>query len=174
MGGKRVGILGLGSIGSEVAKRLEAFGCIISYNSRNKKPSVPFPYYSNVIDLASNSDALIVCCELNKETFHIVSKDVMAALGTNGIVINVGRGALVDEKELVRCLVQGEIGGAGLDVFENEPNVPKELLELDNVVLSPHKAVITSESFAAIHELILANLDAFFSDKPLFSLVKND
>ncbi|MCL7027354.1 hypothetical protein MKW94_028041 [Papaver nudicaule] len=173
LGGKRVGILGLGSIGWEVAKRVEAFGCIIAYNSRNKKPSVPFPYYSNVIDLASNSDVLIVCCELNEETFHIVSKDVMAELGTNGIVINVGRGALVDEKELVRCLVQREIGGAGLDVFESEPNVPKELLELDNVVLSQHIGGITSESSAAIHELILANVDAFFSGKPLLSLVKN-
>ncbi|KAI3915335.1 hypothetical protein MKX01_035594 [Papaver californicum] len=174
LGGKRVGILGLGSIGSEVAKRLEAFRCIISYNSRNKKLSVPFPYYSNVIDLASNSDVLIVSCELNKETFHIINKDVMSALGKNGIIINVGRGALVDEKELVRCLVQREIGGAGLDVFENEPDVPKELFGFDNVVLSPHKAVLTSESFAALHELILANLDAFFSDKPLLSLVKND
>ncbi|KAI3982493.1 hypothetical protein MKX01_031232 [Papaver californicum] len=149
LGGKRVGILGLGSIGLEVAKRLEAFGCIISYNSRNKKLSVTFPYYSNVIDLASNSDVLIVSCEVNKETFHIINKDVMSALGKNGIIINVGRGPLVDEKELVWCLVQREIGGAGLDIFENEPDVLKELFELDNVVLSPHKAVITSESFAA-------------------------
>ncbi|RZC57606.1 hypothetical protein C5167_004905 [Papaver somniferum] len=98
----------------------------------------------------------------------------MLALGKNGIIINVGRGALIDETELVWCLVQREIGGAGLDVFENEPNVPKELFELDNVVLSPHKAVLTSESFEALHELILANLDAFFSDKPLLFLVKND
>ncbi|OVA00172.1 D-isomer specific 2-hydroxyacid dehydrogenase [Macleaya cordata] len=174
LGGKRVGIVGLGSIGSEVAKRLEAFGCVISYNSRKKKPSVPFPYYSNVIDLAANSDVLIISCELNNETFHIINKDVMSALGKKGVIINVGRGALIDEKELVRCLVKGEIGGAGLDVFENEPHVPKELFELDNVVLAPHKAVLTPESFSALHELVIANLEAFFSNKPLVSLVKND
>ncbi|KAI3944378.1 hypothetical protein MKW98_006539 [Papaver atlanticum] len=98
----------------------------------------------------------------------------MLALGEKGMIINVGRGGLIDEKELVRCLVQGEIGGAGLDVFENEPYVPTELLELDNVVLSPHKEVVTLESFSALHELLIANLDAFFSGKPLLSLVKNE
>ncbi|KAI3982490.1 hypothetical protein MKX01_031229 [Papaver californicum] len=174
LGGKRVGIVGLGSIGSEVAKRLEAFGCIISYNSRNKKLTAPFPYYSNVFDLASNNDILVICCELNEETFHIINKEVMLALGKKGMIINVGRGALIDEKELVRCLVQGDIGGAGFDVFENEPHVPTELLGLDNVVLSPHKAVLTPESFSALHELSMANLHAIFSGKPMLSLVKNE
>ncbi|KAF5181016.1 Glyoxylate/hydroxypyruvate reductase B [Thalictrum thalictroides] len=171
VGGKRVGIIGLGSIGSEVAKRLQAFGCSIAYNSRKKKESVSFPYYSNVTDLAANSDALILCCALTEETHHIINKDVLSALGKEGVVINIGRGALIDEKELVRCLVQGEIGGAGLDVFENEPNVPKELFELDNVVMTPHSAVRTPESFSALHELTVANLEAFFSNKPLLSPV---
>ncbi|KAF6133922.1 hypothetical protein GIB67_040686 [Kingdonia uniflora] len=170
--GKRVGIIGLGSIGSQVAKRLEAFGCIISYNSRNKKLSVCYPYFANVHELAANSDVLIATCALTEKTYHIINKDVLLALGKEGVVINVGRGALIDEKELVRSLVQGEIGGAGLDVFENEPNVPKELFELDNVVLSPHKAVLTLESFSDLHELIIANLDAFFSNKPLLTPVK--
>ncbi|KAI3918079.1 hypothetical protein MKX01_041399 [Papaver californicum] len=174
LSGKRVGILGLGSIGSEVAKRLEAFSCIISYTSRTKKPSVPFSYYSNVLDLASNNDILILTCDLNKETFHIINKDVMSALGKKGIIINVGRGALVDEKEMVRRLVQEEIGGAGLDVFENEPYVPVELLEMDNVVLAPHIAVVTVESYSALHELVISNLEAFFSNKPLLSSVKYD
>ncbi|XP_026409497.1 glyoxylate/hydroxypyruvate reductase HPR3-like isoform X1 [Papaver somniferum] len=172
LSGKRVGILGLGSIGSEVAKRLEAFSCVISYTSRTKKPSVPFSYYPNVIDLASHNDILILTCSLNKETFHIINKDVMSALGKKGIIINVGRGALVDEKEMVRCLVQGEIGGAGLDVFEKEPYIPEELLEKDNIVLAPHVAVVTVESYSALHELIISNLEAFFSNKPLLSLVK--
>ncbi|KAK9145124.1 hypothetical protein Sjap_005027 [Stephania japonica] len=169
--GKRVGILGLGRIGSEIAKRIEAFGCIISYNSRKKRPSVPYPYYSNANDLASNSDILILSCALTAETHHIVNKSIMSALGKKGIIINVGRGALVDEKELVHFLVNGEIGGAGLDVFENEPDVPKELVELDNVVVSPHKAVLTPESLAATFDLAMANLDAFFSNKPLLSQV---
>ncbi|MBA0844786.1 hypothetical protein Goarm_023117, partial [Gossypium armourianum] len=140
LGGKRVGIVGLGSIGSEVAKRLSAFGCTIAYTSRNKKQSVPFPFYANVRDLAANSDVLVLCCALTKETYHLVNKDVMVALGKEGVIINVGRGSLINEKELVQCLVGGEIGGAGLDVYENEPNVPKELFGLDNVVLSPHSA----------------------------------
>ncbi|KAI3923404.1 hypothetical protein MKW92_030005 [Papaver armeniacum] len=98
----------------------------------------------------------------------------MSALGKKGIIINVGRGALADEKEKVRCLVQGELGGAGLDVFENEPHVPKELIEMDNVVLTHHNAVKTLESYTDLHELVLSNLEAFFSNKPLLSLVKYD
>ena len=174
LGGKRVGIVGLGNIGSQIAKRLVAFGCSIAYNSRKKKPSVPFPYYANVWDLAANSDVLIVCCALTEDTHHIINKDVTTALGKEGVIINVGRGPLVDEKELVQFLVRGEIGGAGLDVFENEPDVPKELFKLDNVVLSPHCAVVTLESFAALHDLVMANLKAFFSNKPLVSLVQNE
>ncbi|KAK3224737.1 hypothetical protein Dsin_004599 [Dipteronia sinensis] len=172
LGGKRIGIVGLGNIGSQVAKRLEAFGCIISYNSRRKKPSVPFAYYANIYDLAVNSDVLMVCCALTEETHHIVNKEVMAALGKEGVIINVGRGALIDEKEMVRFLVRGEIGGVGLDVFENEPDVPKELFQLDNVVLSPHSAVATPECFDALEELIIFNLKAFFSHEPLRSLVE--
>ncbi|PHU28326.1 Glyoxylate/hydroxypyruvate reductase HPR3 [Capsicum chinense] len=167
VGGKRVGIVGLGSIGSRVAKRLEAFGCTIAYTSKRKKPNVSFPFHSNIHDLAINSDVLILCCSLTKETHHIVGKEALTALGKEGIVINVGRGALVDEKELVQFLKRGEIGGAGLDVYENEPNVPKELFGLDNVVLSPHMAVFTPESFQVLEELFSYNLEAFFSNKPL-------
>ncbi|XP_022737166.1 glyoxylate/hydroxypyruvate reductase HPR3-like [Durio zibethinus] len=174
LGGKQVGIVGLGSIGSEVAKRLSAFRCSIAYTSRKKKQSVPFPFYANVCDLAANSDVLILCCALTEETYHIITKDVMVALGKTGVIINVGRGSLIDEKELVQCLVRGEIDGAGLDVFENEPNVPKELFGLDNVVLSPHCAVMTPQSFEALLQLISANLKAFFSNKPLLSVVSNE
>ncbi|XP_042512720.1 glyoxylate/hydroxypyruvate reductase HPR3-like [Macadamia integrifolia] len=167
--GKRVGIVGLGQIGSEVAKRLLAFGCSISYNSRKKKPSIAFPYYSDVRDLAANSVVLILCCALTKETHHIINRDVLLELGEKGVIINVGRDDLIDEKELILCLMQREIGGAGLDVIENEPDVPKELLVLDNVKLSPHRAVWTPESLLSLQDLTIANLEAFFSDKPLVS-----
>ncbi|KAJ8555696.1 hypothetical protein K7X08_013192 [Anisodus acutangulus] len=167
VGGKRVGIVGLGSIGSRVGKRLEAFGCNIAYTSKRMKPNVSFPFHSNIHDLAISSDVLILCCSLTKETHCIVDKNVLNALGKEGIVINVGRGALVDEKELVQCLKRGEIGGAGLDVYENEPHVPEVLFGLDNVVLSPHVAVLTPESFEALEELFTYNLEAFFSNKPL-------
>ncbi|KAJ8766191.1 hypothetical protein K2173_021708 [Erythroxylum novogranatense] len=169
--GKRAGIVGLGAIGSEVAKRLMAFGCTIAYNSRKKKPSVLFPFYSTVCDLAANSDILIITCSLTPKTRHIVNKDVMTALGSEGLIINVGRGALIDQEELVQFLMRGNIYGAGLDVFENEPHVPEELFALENVVLSPHRAVLTPESLEAVQELIFTNLKAFFSNEPLRSVV---
>lgn len=170
LGGKRVGIVGLGNIGLQVAKRLQAFGCNVLYNSRSKKP-VPYAFYSNVCELAANSDALIICCALTDQTRRMINREVMLALGKEGIIVNVGRGAVIDENEMVRCLVRGEIAGAGLDVFENEPYVPKELLELDNVVLQPHRAVFTSECFVDLCELAVGNLEALFSNQPLLSPV---
>lgn len=164
--------MGLGNIGYEVAKRLLGFDCSIAYYSRRKRPDLSYEYYTNVRDLASSSDVLILCCALTNETHHIIDKDVMKALGKEGVIINIGRGAVIDEKELVKLLMQGEIGGAGLDVFENEPDVPKELFGLDNVVLSPHRAVLTPESFAAVAELVIENLKSFFSNKPLLSPVQ--
>ncbi|GMH00565.1 hypothetical protein Nepgr_002404 [Nepenthes gracilis] len=147
LGGKTVGIVGLGNIGLKVARRLEAFGCSILYNSRKMRPSVSYRYYSDVCELAADTDILIICCALTDQTRHLITKQVLSELGKNGVIINVARGAIIDEKELVRCLVEDEIAGAGLDVFENEPNVPKELFALDNVVLSAHQSVFTSESF---------------------------
>ncbi|KAJ9188412.1 hypothetical protein P3X46_003771 [Hevea brasiliensis] len=174
LGGKRIGIVGLGGIGLQVAKRLEAFGCIISYNSRKKKTFVSYPFYSNICELAADSDALIICCALTDQTRHMINKEVLSALGKEGFIVNIGRGAIIDEKELVRCLVEGEIAGAGLDVFEKEPDIPKQLLELENVVLSPHKAVFTPESFLALSELVVGNLEAFFSNLPLLSPVMDE
>ncbi|TVU21844.1 hypothetical protein EJB05_31513, partial [Eragrostis curvula] len=171
LGGKRVGIIGLGNIGSLIAKRLEAFGCVINYNSRRPKESVSYNYFPNVHDLASESDVLVVACALNKETRHIVNKDVLAALGKDGIVVNIGRGANIDEAELVKALKEGTIAGAALDVFENEPKVPAELLSMDNVILSPHIAVFTSESRSDLRDHTIANLEAFFSGKPLLTPV---
>ncbi|KAH1085927.1 hypothetical protein GYH30_017755 [Glycine max] len=163
--GKRVGIVGLGKIGKEVAKRLEPFGCRIMYHSRNQKPFISYPFYSKVVELAGNSDVLVLCCPLNEQSRHLINREVMLALGKEGAVVNVGRGALIDEKELVRCLMEDEIRGAGLDVFENEPNVPNELFPLDNVVLSPHAASLTSDGFTEVCELAAEALELFFSSK---------
>ncbi|PRQ57732.1 putative oxidoreductase [Rosa chinensis] len=171
IGGKRVGVVGLGSIGYEVAKRLEAFGCKISYNSRSERLSLSYTFYSNVSELAADSDALVICCGLTDQTRHMINKEVLSALGKDGVVVNIGRGAIIDEKELVKCLVNGEIRGAGLDVYENEPHIPKELVAMDNVVLSPHKAVYTVESVKKGGEVMIANLEAFFSNKPLVTPV---
>ncbi|GKV12972.1 hypothetical protein SLEP1_g24055 [Rubroshorea leprosula] len=174
LSGKRVGIVGLGSIGSEVAKRLEAFGCSVSYNSRKKKPDVSYPFYSDVRELAADCDILAVCCALTEETHHLINKEVLKALGKEGVIVNIARGAIIDEKELVQCLVQGEVGGAGLDVFEHEPDVPSELFELDNVVMNPHNSVFTYESFQDQRKVVVGNLEAFFSNEPLLTPVKND
>ncbi|OEL20617.1 Glyoxylate/hydroxypyruvate reductase HPR3 [Dichanthelium oligosanthes] len=172
LGGRRVGIVGLGNIGSLLAKRLEAFGCIVYYNSRRPKDSVSYRYFPNVYDLAAECDVLVVACALNKATRHIVDKDVLEALGKDGIIINIGRGANIDEAALVRALKEGRIAGAGLDVFENEPNVPRELLSMGNVVMTPHVAVFTSESMSDhLRDHTIGNLEAFFSGKPLLTPV---
>ncbi|KAJ3706167.1 hypothetical protein LUZ61_009872 [Rhynchospora tenuis] len=115
LGGKHVGIVGLGSIGSAIAKRLKAFGCKISYLSRKPKPDVSYKYIPYIYDLATESDILIVSCSLTKETHHIINKQVLRALGKEGIIINIGRGAHIDESELVQSLVRGEIKGAGMN-----------------------------------------------------------
>uniref|UniRef100_A0A803N9X2 Uncharacterized protein n=1 Tax=Chenopodium quinoa TaxID=63459 RepID=A0A803N9X2_CHEQI len=172
--GKRIGIVGLGSIGCRIAKRSEAFGCKILYNSRKEKPSVSHPYYSDICELAANSDALVISCALTDQTRHMINKEVLTALGKEGVIINIARGPIIDENELVRFLAEGKIAGAGLDVFEKEPNVPKELLGMDNVVLSPHAAYLTHESFRDVFELALGNLQAFFSNKPLLSPVMDE
>eukprot|EP00253_Pinus_taeda_P010122 PITA_10122 len=169
LSGKRVGIVGLGRIGSAIAKRAVAFGCSIAYHSSSKKPDVPFAYHSNVVDLAVSSDILVVACPLTKETYGIINKSVLDALGKKGTLVNIGRVALVDEKELVKALVEGQLGGAGLDVFENQPNVPEELFSMENVVLLPHVGTTTWETRMAMANLVVGNLEAHFSKKPLLT-----
>lgn len=154
-----------------IAKRLEAFGCMIYYHSRRPNEIAPYSYFPDVIDLAAESDVLVVACALNDETRHIVNKDVLEALGKDGVVINIARGGNVDEAELIRALKEGKIGGAGLDVFENEPNVPAEFFSMDNVVLTAHEAAFTTESSSDLCELMIGNLEAFFLGKPLLSPV---
>lgn len=169
--GKSVGIIGLGRIGSAIAKRAEAFGCSIGYHARSSKLKSRYKYYSSVIELASNSQILIVSCPLTHETHHIVNGDVMDALGRDGIVVNVARGPLIDQAELISALGEGRLGGAGLDVLEHEPEVPDLLAGLHNVVLSPHVGASTFETRKAMADLVLENLEAHFSNKPLLNPV---
>ncbi|KAL6972792.1 Glyoxylate/hydroxypyruvate/pyruvate reductase 2kgr [Sarracenia purpurea var. burkii] len=169
--GKSVGIIGLGRIGTAIAKRAEAFGCPISYHSRSEKPYTNYKYYPNVTDLAANTDILVVACALTEETRHIIDREVIDSLGPNGILINIGRGAHVDEPELVSALVDGRLGGAGLDVFENEPEVPEELFRLGNVVLTPHVGSDSVETCLDMAELVIGNLEAHFGNKPLLTPV---
>ncbi|XP_047065152.1 glyoxylate/hydroxypyruvate reductase HPR3-like [Lolium rigidum] len=169
--GKRVGIIGLGSIGSGIARRLEAFGCVVSYHSRRQKHDISYTYHPTILDLAASSDVLVVACALTAETRHVVDRAVLDALGSGGVLVNVARGANVDEAELVRALAEGRIAGAGLEVFEDEPNVPAELLGMDNVVLTHHQAAYTPEAMADLDRLVAGNLEAFFAGAPLLTPV---
>lgn len=161
----------MGRIGSAIAKRAEAFGCPISYCSRSEKLHSGYKYFPSVVELAANSQILFVACTLTEETKHIVNREVIDALGPNGILINVGRGAHVDESELVSALLEGRLAGAGLDVFENEPHVPEELLELENAVLLPHVGTDTIETSTAMADLVIRNLEAHFRNEPLITAV---
>ncbi|KAF8400801.1 hypothetical protein HHK36_014103 [Tetracentron sinense] len=169
--GKSVGIVGLGRIGSAIAKRAEAFGCPIGYYSRSEKPDARYKYYSNIMDLAANCQILVVACSLTEETRHIVNREVIDELGPKGVVINIGRGPQIDEPELVAALVEGRLGGAGLDVFENEPEVPAQLFGLNNVVLLPHVGSDTWETCKAMADLVIRNLEAHSLNKPLLTPV---
>jgi len=167
--GKTVGIIGLGRIGMAVAKRAEAFSCPICYYSRREKPDTKYTYYPSVVELAGNCQILVVACPLTEETRHIINREVIDALGPKGVLINIGRGPHVDEPELVSALVEGRLGGAGLDVYENEPQVPEELFGLENVVLLPHVGSGTVETRTAMADLVIGNLEAHFLNKPLLT-----
>ncbi|KAK4361899.1 hypothetical protein RND71_017140 [Anisodus tanguticus] len=164
---RRIRIVGLGRIGSAIAKRAEAFGCSISYHSRSQKPDSTYTYYPRVIDLASNCQILVIACALTDESHHSIDRDVIDALGPNGVVINIARGSYIDAPELVSALAECMLRGAGLDVLEHEPEVPVQLARLDNVVLSPHTAAGTLETCKDMTDLVVANLEAYFSNKPL-------
>jgi lactate dehydrogenase-like 2-hydroxyacid dehydrogenase len=164
--GRRYGIFGLGRIGQAIAKRLEAFDAHISYSGR-RKLDVPYVFHKTITALAANCDVLIIAAAASAETRHVVNRQVLDALGPNGSLINIARGSLVDENALVAALKEGKIAGAALDVFENEPHVPQTFLDLKNVVLTPHVASATYETRGAMAALVLANLDAQFTGKPL-------
>lgn len=131
------------------------------------KPHVTFPFYCGIHELVANCEILIISCALTEQTFHIINREVMLMLGKEGVIVNIARGAIINEKELVDCLVKGEIGGAGLDVFENEPNFPEELFTLDNVVLTPHHGAVTEEACRDLYDLVCKNLDMLLTNKPL-------
>jgi len=162
---KRLGIVGFGRIGRTIAKRASGFDMQVAYHSRRKVADAPFTYHEKLVDLAANSDFLVVITPGGKDTFHLINEQVMRALGPKGILINVARGSVVDEAALVKCLQEGALGGAGLDVFEDEPRVTEALLAMDNVVLEPHIGSATHETRLAMGDLVVDNLLAYFAGK---------
>jgi lactate dehydrogenase-like 2-hydroxyacid dehydrogenase len=165
--GKRLGIFGLGRIGSAIARRAEAFGMTIAYTNRKPAPGVAWTFVPDLAALARDSDVLVIAAAGGAGTRGFVGREVLDALGPEGILVNVARGSVVDEPALVAALAEGRLGGAGLDVFVDEPRVPEALFALDNVVLAPHQGSATVETRTAMGELVLANLAAFFAGRPL-------
>ena len=161
--GKRLGILGLGRIGQVVARRAAGFDMEVRYHNRSPNPSLPYPYEASLESLARWADFLVVVSAGGPETRHLVSASVLRALGPRGYLINVSRGSVVDEDALVQALEDGVIAGAGLDVYADEPRVPERMLSMDQVVLLPHLASATHETRQAMADLVLDNLDAYFS-----------
>ncbi|WP_408898882.1 2-hydroxyacid dehydrogenase [Nocardioides sp. R1-1] len=165
--GSRVGILGLGRIGRAVATRLEAFGCTVSYHNRREVPAVPYAYAASAAELAAGVDSLVVVVPGGAGTEALVDREVLDALGPEGVLVNIARGSVVDQPALVAALREGRLGGAGLDVYADEPRVPQELTALDNVVLLPHVGSGTHPTRAAMRALTLDNLASWLADGTL-------
>ena len=165
--GSRMGIVGLGRIGSAIARRAAAFGMSIAYTARSEKPASGFTYYPTAVELASQVDYLVVITPGGAGTKHLINADVLAALGPRGYLINVARGSVVDEAALVAALLAGGIAGAGLDVFADEPHVPEALWSLPNVVLTPHMASATHQTRQAMADLAFANMQAGINGEAL-------
>lgn len=170
--GKRAGVLGLGRIGIEVAKRLQGFGMDIAYSARSAKP-VPadWAYIADPVALAARSDFLFVTLSASAETRHIVNAGVIAALGAQGMLINISRAGNIDEAALLDALESGVLGSAALDVFEGEPALNPRFVALPNVLLQPHHASGTFETRQAMGQLVRDNLMAHFGGKPLLTPV---
>ena len=162
--GKRLGIFGLGRIGRAIALRAQAMGMEICYHNRTRVRDVPYPYCSSLRELASHCDVLLCAAPGGEATRGLINADILQALGTEGIFINIGRGTTVDEPALVAALQDRTIMAAGLDVFENEPHVPQELMDMDHVVLLPHIASASVHTRNAMAQLLVDNLIGWFEN----------
>jgi len=163
---RTVGVVGMGRIGKAIAKRLEAFNTPVVYHSRNKAEGVAYKHYPDLKQMAKDADVLIVITPGGAATRHMINKEVLEALGPNGIVINVARGSVIDEQALIGALRDKKILSAGLDVFEDEPNVPQALIEMDHVVLLPHVGSASVHCRNLMGQLVVDNLVAWANGKP--------
>lgn len=166
--GRHIGMYGMGRIGQQIARRLAAFNVRISYHTRSPRPEIGYDYYPTLKALATAVDTLICIVPKTPETRQTINTDILTALGSNGVLINVGRGWTVHEGDLVDVLERKVIAGAGLDVFEDEPNVPEGLLKFDNVSLLPHVASASVATRNAMADLVADNLISWFgAGKPI-------
>jgi lactate dehydrogenase-like 2-hydroxyacid dehydrogenase len=169
--GRVLGIIGLGNIGLEIAKRAAAFDMKVLYHNRRPRPELPYEHVPSIEDLAARVDFLVIATPGGDETRHLVGTKALAALGPRGILVNIARGSVVDQAALVDALVGGRLGGAGLEVFEDEPNVPESLFDLPSVVVQPHQAGATVEGIAAAIDVLILNLQNHFAGKPIVNRI---
>jgi lactate dehydrogenase-like 2-hydroxyacid dehydrogenase len=169
--GKTLGIIGLGAVGLQIARRASGFDMTIAYHNRRPRADSPYDYAESPTALAEKSDFLIASCPGGDATRHIINSEVLRALGPDGYLVNMARGTVVDTEALIAALNDGDIAGAAMDVFENEPKIPEALTTMENVVLSPHVAGFTPEAFRGGFELVRDNLRAHFTDEPLLTPV---
>jgi lactate dehydrogenase-like 2-hydroxyacid dehydrogenase len=169
--GARLGVVGLGRIGLAIARRAEAFGMSVAYTARHPRTGNPYAYHPTPKALAAVSDFLVVITPGGAGTRKLINAEVLSALGPEGYLVNVARGSVVDQTALVEALKAGRIAGAGLDVFEDEPNVPAELCAMDNVVLTPHIGSATWQTRRAMADLAFGNLQAHFAGQALLTPV---
>lgn len=166
--GRRLGILGLGTIGMRIARRAAAFDMEVGYHSRRIRPDAgAYAYFDSVLSLATWADFLVVAAPGGPSTRHIVNAQVLQALGPQGHLVNIARGSLVDTAALAKVLADGQLGGAALDVYESEPHPPRELLDFPNVILTPHIAGWSPESVQATVDLFLLNAERWKNGQPL-------
>ena len=164
--GRRIGVYGMGEIGRKIASRMAAFETEVGYFSRTRH-ELPYRYFDSLELLAEWCSILMIAVRASADTHHVVNADILKKLGSDGYVINIARGSVIDEAALVTALKSNVIAGAGLDVFEKEPHSPGELTSMPNVVLTPHVGGHTQDSHAAMQDCVIANLEAFFAGQPL-------
>lgn len=171
MSGARLGIVGMGRIGQAIAHRAQAFGMSIAYTARSSKSGLPYAFVPSLVDLAAGSDFLVLITPGGEGTRRIVNAEVLKALGPKGILVNVARGSVVDEAALIEALEKGVIGGAALDVFEDEPRVPEKLKAMPHVVLAPHIGSATTQTRQAMADLTFGNLREHFAGRSVLTPV---
>lgn len=161
---RTIGMYGMGRIGRCIAQRIEAFGLPVAYHSRRPAEGVAYSYFPSLIELASAVDVLISIVPGGAATANSVNAEVLSALGPEGVFLNVGRGTVVDDEALINALRTGTIAAAGLDVFADEPNVPEEMLALDNLTLTPHIASASASTRTAMADLVARNVISWFQN----------
>jgi lactate dehydrogenase-like 2-hydroxyacid dehydrogenase len=166
LNGQRLGVVGLGAIGQAIARRAEALRMAVRWWAPRDKPA-PWPRAGSLVELAKGSDILVVAARAEAANRGLVSREVIEALGPEGLLVNVARGQLVDEEALIEALKDGRLGGAALDVFEDEPTDPARWADTPNTVLTPHTGGATTEAVQGMLALLVANLQAAFAGEPL-------